>query len=125
MCAFCAHMPYFCILTMSEYVKELLEFNPNYDETLLEMALDTATKMHKDQKRKSGEPYIIHPMAVGKILAELGVDIIAGFSGRRDENLYREKSEGGIHHADAGTKGQNDGVSQGAGRSGIGYRRIQ
>ena len=67
-------MPYFCILTMSEYVKELLSFNPNYDETLLELALETATKMHRDQKRKSGEPYIIHPMAVGKILAELGMD---------------------------------------------------
>lgn len=74
MCALCAHMPYFCILTMSEYVKELLKFNPNYDETLLDLALETATKLHKDQKRKSGEPYIIHPMAVGKILAELGMD---------------------------------------------------
>ncbi len=74
MCAFYAHMPYFCILTMSEYVEELLKFNPNYDENILELALETATKMHKDQKRKSGEPYIIHPMAVGKILAELGMD---------------------------------------------------
>ncbi len=67
-------MPYFCILTMSDYVKELIKFNPNYDETLLELAYETALKMHKDQKRKSGEPYIIHPMAVGKILAELGMD---------------------------------------------------
>ena len=67
-------MPYFCILTMSEYVKELLKFNPNYDEALLDLALETATKLHKNQKRKSGEPYIIHPMAVGKILAELGMD---------------------------------------------------
>ena len=74
MCALCAHMPYFCILTMSEYVKELLKFNPNYDEALLDLALETATKLHKNQKRKSGEPYIIHPMAVGKILAELGMD---------------------------------------------------
>ena len=67
-------MPYFCILRMSEYVEELLAFNPNYDRTLLELAYETAKKMHKDQKRRSGEPYIIHPMAVGKILAELGMD---------------------------------------------------
>ncbi len=67
-------MPYFCILRMSEYVEELLAFNPNYDGTLLELAYETAKKMHKDQKRRSGEPYIIHPMAVGKILAELGMD---------------------------------------------------
>ena len=73
MCALeCAHA-LFLYFGMSEYVKELLAFNPNYDETLLELALETATKMHKDQKRKSGEPYIIHPMAVGKILAELGM----------------------------------------------------
>ncbi len=74
MCALeCAHA-LFLYFGMSEYVKELLAFNPNYDETLLELALETATKMHKNQKRKSGEPYIIHPMAVGKILAELGMD---------------------------------------------------
>jgi len=70
----CACVPYFCIYTMSEYVQELLKFNANYDKDLLELALETATKLHKNQKRKSGEPYIIHPMAVGKILAELGMD---------------------------------------------------
>ena len=73
MCLHYAHAV-FLYLTMSEYVKELLAFNPNYDETLLELAYETAEKMHKNQKRRSGEPYIIHPMAVGKILAELGMD---------------------------------------------------
>ncbi|MDO5441957.1 MAG: bifunctional (p)ppGpp synthetase/guanosine-3',5'-bis(diphosphate) 3'-pyrophosphohydrolase, partial [Bacillota bacterium] len=40
----------------------------------LEKAYLKAKELHKDQKRKSGEPYIIHPMAVAKILAELGID---------------------------------------------------
>ena len=59
---------------MSEYVDELLSYNHTYDAELLEKAYSVATKMHEQQKRKSGEPYIIHPMAVAKILAELGMD---------------------------------------------------
>lgn len=55
-----------------------------YDEDQLaelELALDLATERHKGQKRKSGEPYIIHPMAVAGILLEWGMDadtVIAG-----------------------------------------------
>lgn len=66
---------------MSEIVEELLGFNPHYDAQLLEKAVEKATEFHKDQKRKSGEPYIIHPLAVAKILAEIGMDdhsIVAG-----------------------------------------------
>ncbi|MBQ5437188.1 MAG: bifunctional (p)ppGpp synthetase/guanosine-3',5'-bis(diphosphate) 3'-pyrophosphohydrolase [Firmicutes bacterium] len=48
--------------------------NPSYDEELLEKAYSWATEYHKDQKRRSGEPYIIHPKAVGVILAEIGMD---------------------------------------------------
>ena len=59
---------------MEEYVRQLLEYNPNYDAQLLEKAYLTAEKYHEGQLRKSGEPYIIHPMAVGRILADLGMD---------------------------------------------------
>ena len=59
---------------MEEYVRQLLEYNPNYDAQLLEKAYLTAEKYHEGQFRKSGEPYIIHPMAVGRILADLGMD---------------------------------------------------
>ncbi len=41
--------------------------------------------MHEGQLRKSGEPYLIHPVEVAKILAGLGMDeqtIIAGFTSR-------------------------------------------
>ncbi len=41
----------------------------------LDHAVDVATKAHEGQKRKSGEPYIIHPLAVGGILVEWGMDI--------------------------------------------------
>lgn len=59
---------------MQEYVRQLLEYNPNYNRQLLEKAYLKAVEHHEGQFRKSGEPYIIHPMAVGRILAELGMD---------------------------------------------------
>ena len=59
---------------MTDYVKELLEYNPSYNTELLDKAYLKAKELHEGQKRKSGEPYIIHPMAVGKILADLGMD---------------------------------------------------
>jgi GTP diphosphokinase / guanosine-3',5'-bis(diphosphate) 3'-diphosphatase len=47
--------------------------HPKADLALLERAYVTAERMHRDQKRKSGEPYITHPLAVTTILAELGM----------------------------------------------------
>ena len=67
---------------MEKIIEELLSYNKNYDAEFLEKAYLKAKELHKDQKRKSGEPYIMHPMAVAKILAELGMDdvsIAAGF----------------------------------------------
>ena len=59
---------------MEDIVRELLEINPKYDADFLEKAYLKAKELHKDQKRKSGEPYIIHPKAVALILADLGMD---------------------------------------------------
>ena len=64
-----------------EFLDTLLEYNENYDVDLIGKAYDVAEEMHRGQLRKSGEPYLIHPMAVAEILAELGMDeetIIAG-----------------------------------------------
>ncbi len=47
--------------------------HPKADLALLERAYVTAERMHRGQKRKSGEPYITHPLAVTTILAELGM----------------------------------------------------
>lgn len=57
-----------------EFLNGLKEINPSYDIELIERAYDLAGKMHQGQLRKSGEPYLIHPVAVAKILAELGMD---------------------------------------------------
>ena len=65
----------------SEFLDTILQFNPHYDIELIGRAYDVAEEMHRGQLRKSGEPYLIHPMAVAEILADLGMDeetIIAG-----------------------------------------------
>ena len=68
-----------------EIYKVLLEkiksYHPSDDFSEIEKAYRLADDAHKDQKRKSGEPYIIHPLCVAIILAELEMDketIIAG-----------------------------------------------
>lgn len=67
--------------TRKEFLDSILEINSNYDTKIIGKAFDIANKMHEGQLRKSGEPYIIHPMAVTRILANLGMDdntLVAG-----------------------------------------------
>jgi GTP pyrophosphokinase len=49
--------------------------HPRADLTILERAFDVAEEAHRGQTRKSGEPYITHPLAVTKILADLGIGV--------------------------------------------------
>jgi guanosine-3',5'-bis(diphosphate) 3'-pyrophosphohydrolase len=50
------------------------ELYPKANLAILQRAYDVAEERHADQKRKSGDPYITHPLAVATILAELGMD---------------------------------------------------
>ncbi len=59
--------------------KELLRISyrslSDEDKKMIRLAFDTAVDAHKDQRRKSGEAYIFHPIAVAKIVAsEIGLD---------------------------------------------------
>ncbi|WP_415686132.1 RelA/SpoT family protein, partial [Gillisia hiemivivida] len=59
--------------------KELLRISyrslSKEDKNLIRLAFDTSVEAHKDQRRKSGEAYIFHPIAVAKIVAsEIGLD---------------------------------------------------
>src|ERR1700744_2365499 len=59
--------------TVKEIVAAMQEHTPE-DEALIQKAYDFAEKAHSAHKRYSGEPYFIHPAAVGKHLAALGMD---------------------------------------------------
>jgi len=54
--------------------KSIRSYNPNADFDKIRMAYEYASKHHEGQLRKSGEPYIIHPLAVAQIVAELRLD---------------------------------------------------
>lgn len=64
-----------------ELVKSIRAYHPSDDLSIIEKAYLYAKKAHEGQCRKSGEPYIIHPVCVAIILAELELDkesIVAG-----------------------------------------------
>jgi GTP pyrophosphokinase len=69
------------MIELEVFLGELLSINPNIDIGLIERAYKKAEQMHEGQLRKSGEPYLMHPVEVAKILADLGMDeraIVAG-----------------------------------------------
>jgi GTP pyrophosphokinase len=55
-------------------IKTVRNTHPKADLRLIERAYDVAAHYHRNQKRKSGDPYITHPLAVATILAELGMN---------------------------------------------------
>lgn len=64
-----------------DLITRVQKYHPSDDISLIEKAYRIAYEAHKDQVRKSGEPYIIHPLCVAIILADLQLDkesIVAG-----------------------------------------------
>ncbi len=62
-------------------IARVRKYHPSADISMIEKAYNLGKEAHKDQVRKSGEPYIIHPLWVGIILADLEMDketIVAG-----------------------------------------------
>ena len=59
----------------SDLQAALLKYMPGTDMDLIDKAIEYARDKHRDQKRKDGSPYIIHPLAVAEIVAEMGLDL--------------------------------------------------
>ena len=60
---------------------KLLEYYPDVNLALVRETVDFAARKHGDQKRSSGEPYIVHPIGVSAILAELHLDLDSVLTG--------------------------------------------
>jgi guanosine-3',5'-bis(diphosphate) 3'-pyrophosphohydrolase len=59
---------------VDQLVADVGAYKPDVDRTLLERAFAFAARAHEGQQRRSGEPFIEHPFAVARILAELHLD---------------------------------------------------
>src|ERR1700722_1000049 len=64
-----------------ELEAKIREYRPNDDLTVLQRAFRFASKYHEHQIRDSGEPYMVHPIVVGHILAEMRMDIVGMVAG--------------------------------------------
>lgn len=69
------------MISKEKFLEDLLQLNPGLDIEIIGKAYDKSISVHDGQFRKSGEPYTVHPIAVTKILADLGMDeqtLVAG-----------------------------------------------
>jgi guanosine-3',5'-bis(diphosphate) 3'-pyrophosphohydrolase len=64
-------------LIYKRLVKKIKSYNTGLDEKLLFKAYQVSKKYHKDQYRKSGEPFVVHPLEVARILADIELDQIS------------------------------------------------
>jgi len=62
------------LIRFGDIVERIEAYNPDYDEELIQKAYIFSAKAHQGQIRLSGEPYLIHPLEVAGILAEMQLD---------------------------------------------------
>jgi GTP diphosphokinase / guanosine-3',5'-bis(diphosphate) 3'-diphosphatase len=60
---------------LDELIRRAQAYNPQADIDLIRRAYEFSARMHAQQKRKSGEPYVIHPLNVALIIAQLKLDV--------------------------------------------------
>src|SRR5215204_6291876 len=63
-------------VTITSLLRKVASYNPEVDEELIARAYGTAHAAHRRQVRKSGEPFVHHPLATADILADLHLDAV-------------------------------------------------
>lgn len=106
-------------------IKRVQKYHPSDDISMIEKAYKIASAAHKEQLRRSGEPYIIHPLYVAIILADLEMDketIVAGLlhdvvedTVMTEEQIIEEFSAEVAQLVDGVTKLENIPLSSGVG----------
>ena len=76
-------------ITYDDLKKSLVDSGRPYDFAMIDRAYALAEKAHGEQRRRSGEPYICHPLSVAQILVELGMD---------SESIGREPAQDAAGH---------------------------
>ncbi|HTB71871.1 MAG TPA: HD domain-containing protein, partial [Polyangiaceae bacterium] len=62
------------MLQVEHLIQRVKAYQPSVDSELIQRAYDYSFRMHAGQTRKSGQPYIVHPVGVAGILADLRLD---------------------------------------------------
>ncbi|MFP6625909.1 MAG: bifunctional (p)ppGpp synthetase/guanosine-3',5'-bis(diphosphate) 3'-pyrophosphohydrolase [Deltaproteobacteria bacterium] len=62
-------------MNVVELMGAIREYNPGADLGMVENAYNFSARVHKGQKRMSGEPYLVHPVAVANIITEMKLDV--------------------------------------------------
>ncbi|MBI4401029.1 MAG: bifunctional (p)ppGpp synthetase/guanosine-3',5'-bis(diphosphate) 3'-pyrophosphohydrolase [Nitrospirae bacterium] len=80
-------MPYETITDIDQLMKRVQSYNPEADVDLVQRAYAFSAKAHEGQTRKSGEPYLRHPLAVAGVLTSLRSDVTAIVAGLLHDTL--------------------------------------
>ena len=64
-------------MNLSDLLGKVRDYNPAADTGTVQRAYEFSAEVHRGQKRKSGEPYLVHPLEVADILADLRLDVVA------------------------------------------------
>ncbi len=62
-------------MNLHDLIAKVQDYNPAADVTTLRRAYDFSADVHRGQKRKSGEPYLVHPLEVASLIADLRLDV--------------------------------------------------
>jgi GTP pyrophosphokinase len=63
------------LITADELVAKAKQYNPDADGGLIERAYQFANAAHEGQRRRSGEPYVVHPLGVASLIEDLRLDV--------------------------------------------------
>ncbi len=75
------HMATSTATSIHDLIERVQRYNPNAQVDLIRRAYDFSARAHEGQVRRSGEPYLQHPLAVAKVLATLKLDVSAIVAG--------------------------------------------
>jgi GTP diphosphokinase / guanosine-3',5'-bis(diphosphate) 3'-diphosphatase len=67
--------------TLDQILSEVAGYHPSADLTLIRRAYQFAAQAHEGQTRKSGDPYVTHPLSVAQVIAELKLDVASVCAG--------------------------------------------
>ncbi len=62
-------------MNLHDLIAKVRDYNPSADIAMLQRAYDFSADVHRGQKRKSGEPFLVHPLEVAGIIADLRLDV--------------------------------------------------